>query len=113
MSRRSQGKSVYDNITVLVERQIKIQWCKECLSCKSANVEVQTKKSIKYLPIPFQLSTNVQMYIVSPQKQPEVPAPYKSNYFLTIINVVTRWQEVIPMPEISSLTFAIPLHLPG
>ena len=79
-------------------------WCQECLQCQSAKVGIHTKKPIKDLPVPTQRFTNVHMDIVGPLEQPDVAAPHKPRYLLTIIDAWTRWLEVIPIADISSLT---------
>ena len=77
------------------------QWSKECLSCQRSKVHTHIKAPLQNFTVPEKRFSHIHVDLVGPL-QPS--AGY--THLLTIVDRTTRWPEVIPLRETTSVECA-------
>jgi len=76
-------------------------WVRECLSCQRAKIQRHTRSALGKFPTPEFRFDHVHIDLVGP-----LPPSRGYTYLLTCVDRYTRWPEVIPLSDISSLNVA-------
>ena len=79
-----------------------LQFCKECQTCAKSKVQTHARAPVTPIPVPLRRFDHVHVDIVGPLP----PSSEGWTHLFTMVDRTTRWCEVVPLSDTSSLTCA-------
>lgn len=77
-------------------------WGAACLACQRAKVPRHTKTPLELFLIPERHFDGMHIDLLGP-----LPPSHGFNYLLTMVNMTTRWPEVVPLSSVTSAKVAL------
>jgi cleavage and polyadenylation specificity factor subunit 1 len=74
------------------------QWCRDCVGCARAKVQVHVKTQPELIQIPDQIFQHVHVDLVGPLPVSED----NQAYIMTIIDRTLRWAEAVPLTSMTA-----------
>ena len=74
-------------------------WARQCQACAASKVSRHVKPPVRPIPVPKGQFGHVHVDIVGP-----FPAEQGWRYLLTMIDITTRWPEVVPIGDMTAAT---------
>ena len=79
-----------------------MQFCKKCQTCARSKIQTHARAPVTPIPVPLRRFDHVHVDIVGPLP----PSSEGWTHLFTMVDRTTRWCEVVPLSDTSSLTCA-------
>ena len=78
------------------------RWCKECQACQKAKITTQPSAPVQPIPVPSRRFTHIHVDLVGPL----TASTEGFTHVMTIIDMTTRWMEVLPLASTTATACA-------